>query len=116
VAGSLSGVIFKKRGADLDMTVFKGKTLSFDLVLSIGGKVEDMAGWKVWLLAFSNGGAKTLDLSTENGKATILPEGRVRFSATPEETDFACYGTWRVDVETAEGDSHKLVSGRVGID
>jgi hypothetical protein len=126
VAGSMSGVNLKRRveNDDLDMTIFPGTTLSFDLVLYNGGQAEDLTGWSIALTATANNGTTVLDLSTGNGKATVLPigggradalvNGRVRFEEAAEVTAKARNGTWKVMAVTPDGKVSQIVSGRVG--
>ena len=124
VAGSMSGVKLTRREDDIDMTILPGTSLSFDLILDDAGRAEDLTGWSIALTAIANNGAVVLDLSTANGKATILPiggagtdalvNGRVRFEEAPEVTARAKNGTWKVMVITPAGKIAQIVSGRVG--
>jgi hypothetical protein len=124
MAGSMSGVKLNRRDDDIDMTIFPGTSLSFDLVLYNRGVAEDLTGWNIALTAVANNGAVVLDLSTPNGKATILPiggssadalvNGRVRFEETAAVTARAQNGTWKVMATTPDGRVSQIVSGRVG--
>jgi len=120
----MSGVKLTRRDDDFDMTIFPGTSLSFDLTLYNKGVAEDLTGWNIALTAVANNGAAVLDLSTANGKATILPiggtsanaliNGRVRFQEMPEVTARAKNGTWKVMAVTPAGVVAQIVSGRVG--
>ncbi|WP_018700258.1 hypothetical protein [Amorphus coralli] len=112
MSGTTSGVAFSASGEDVTMQVFRGKTLSFEIIWG-GDSPVDLTGASAVLQARDREGALLLDLSTGNGGIAIDgPAGRLVFSAPPSDTaSVSSPGVYEVELTTAAGAVHRVISG-----
>lgn len=121
MSGTTSGVNFCPSagtsctgGGDVDMEIFRGKTLRFDIIWG-GDAPIDITGYSVRLQARDHKGRLMLDLSTDNGGVSIDgPAGRMTFSASNVQTNAVdASGIYEVEMTTTSGDIYRVMSGRV---
>lgn len=110
MAGSLSGVILRAdRGGDVNIWVFRGKTLRFDILVGGDGDPMDLTGYQAVLVAKTNGGGAMLTIiGSVEGEL-----GKITFEASPEYTKNVSYGTYEVEIRSPGGDIHRIMSGRI---
>lgn len=114
MSGTTSGVAFFPSGEDVTMHVFRGKSLAFEIVWG-GTDPIDISGATAALQARDRDGSLMLDLSTANGGIAIDgAAGRLTFSGAPAVTAaVSATGIYEVELTTAEGAVHRVISGVV---
>ena len=114
MSGTTSGVAFTQSGDDTHMRIYRGKTLSFDIIWG-GSAPIDITGFSASLQARSSDGTLMLDLSTSNGAIVIDgPNGKLSFKASPaitQQVDKA--GRYELEMTTIAGDVYRVISGGI---
>ncbi len=117
MSGTTSGVLFTPNGAMTDLTIYRGKSLRFEVIWG-GSAPIDITGYAATFQVRNYSGRLMLELSTANGRATNGgSDGRLTFTAPPETTagvDSA--GTYELELTTTMGDVYRVLSGRVTIE
>ena len=114
MSGTTAGVHFEKTGDDLHMRVYRGKTISFEVIWG-GSEPIDVTGWRARLQIRDLDGALMLEMSTDNGKCVAGgANGRFAFSGTPEDSRAVdrC-GHWELELTTPAGEVYRALSGPV---
>lgn len=116
MSGTTSGVKFAQSGADIHMTIYRGKSLRFELIWG-GANPIDITGHVAALQARNAAGELMLDLSTANGRiANGGASGKLTFTATPEATRAVdAPGSYEIELQTPSGDVYRVISGNVSI-
>lgn len=114
MSGTTSGVAFHSSGDDINMQIFRGKTLAFEVVWG-GSAPIDITGSSAVLQARDRHGALMLDLSTANGGIVIYgPQGRLSISAdTAATSGVTTPGVYELELTTAAGAVYRVISGLV---
>lgn len=114
MSGTTSGVTFEQSGDDVHLSIFRGKTLSFDVIWG-GSAPIDITGYQAALQARSANGGLMLDLSTANGGIVIDgPNGKLSFLAAPAITDQVTKpGRYEVEMTTPGGNVYRVISGGI---
>ncbi len=117
MSGTTSGVLFKSSGADTDMIVYRGKSLSFEVVW--GGLTPiDITGYTAQLQARDVAGGLMMELSTANGRvANGGTNGRLIFTAPPSVTRaVASPGSYELELTSPSGQVYRAISGKVAFE
>ena len=86
MSGTTSGILFRKSGSDTHMTVFRGKSLNFEVIWG-GSTPIDIIGFTANLQARDAAGELMMELSTANGRvANGGANGKLTFTAPPSVT------------------------------
>jgi len=114
MSGTTSGVSLNQAGEDINIYVFRGKTMNFHIIWG-GSSPIDITGYQATLLARSLDGTLMLDLSTSNGGIVIDGvNGKLSFSASPTITDQVKKGgRYEVEMTTVGGDIYRVISGAI---
>lgn len=114
MSGTTSGVLFTASGADTDMIVYRGKSLSFEVIWG-GSTPIDITGYTASLHARNSAGQLMMELSTANGRiANGGANGKLTFSAPPSVTQAVVSpGHYELEVTTPAGAVHRVISGKV---
>lgn len=114
MSGTTSGVAFHSSGDDINMQIFRGKTLAFEVVWG-GSAPIDITGSSAVLQARDRHGALMLDLSTANGGIAVDgPNGRLSVSGSPEITAaVSTSGVFELEMTTDAGAVYRVISGQV---
>ena len=114
MSGTTSGVAFTNTGDDVNMQIFRGKSLRFDIIWG-GATPIDITGYQAALQARNLAGSLMLDLTTANGGIVIDgPNGKLSFSAGPEITNQVTNaGRYELEMTTAAGDVYRVISGSI---
>ena len=96
------------------MTVFRGKSLSFEVIWG-GATPIDITGHTASLQARNSAGGLMMELSTANGRVNNGgANGRLTFSAPPSVTAAVnAPGTYELELTTPSGAVYRVISGRV---
>lgn len=114
MSGTTSGVAFTQSGDDTNMRIFRGKTLSFQIIWG-GATPIDITGYSASLQARSADGGLLLDLSTSNGGITIDgPNGKLSLSAPATTTSLVSkVGRYELEMTSTSGDVYRVISGSI---
>jgi len=114
MSGTTSGVSFTQSGDDTNMRIFRGKSLSFQIIWG-GATPIDITGYTASLQARGLDGNLLLDLSTSNGGITIDgPNGKLSLSASPAATSLVRkVGRYELEMTSVGGDVYRVISGGI---
>lgn len=114
MSGTTSGVLFRASGLDTDMIVYRGKSLSFEVVWG-GATPVDITGHTASLQARTSAGQLMMELSTANGRvANGGANGKLTFSAPPSVTQAVkAPGTYELELTTPSGAVYRVISGNI---
>lgn len=117
MSGTTSGVLFTMSGNDTNMTVFRGKSLAFEVVWG-GDTPIDITGWTACLQARDAAGRLMMDLSSANGRvANGGANGKLSFTAPPEVTrGITAPGYYEMELTTPTGRVFRVISGKVAFE
>jgi hypothetical protein len=117
MSGTTSGVLFRNSGSDTHMTVFRGKSLNFEVIWG-GSAPIDITGFTASLQARDAAGALMMELSTANGRVVNGgADGKLTFSAPPSVTQAVnAPGTYELELTAPSGDVYRVISGKVSIE
>jgi hypothetical protein len=117
MSGTTSGVQCTSSDTGTDMTVFRGKSLSFEIVWG-GPTPIDVTGYTASLQVRSYSGRVLMELSSANGRvANGGATGRFMFTAPPSVTRAVdTHGTYEVELTTASGQVYRVISGNAAIE
>ncbi|MEZ5849061.1 MAG: hypothetical protein R3D68_00240 [Hyphomicrobiaceae bacterium] len=117
MSGTTSGVLFTPNGAMTDLTIYRGKSLRFEVIWG-GSTPLDITGYTATFQARSYAGRLMLELSTVNGRVSNGgADGRLTFVAPPAATaGVDAAGTYELELATPTGDVYRVISGRVTIE
>lgn len=118
MAGSTSGVLFTKRGDDVDMKMFQGATINFTLTWG-GGTPIDVTGYDARMQirpSASDDGTPIAEFTVGNGRVTIGDsDGLITFSMTDADSDDLVPGEYVYDIEVLDDagtpNVHRAMSG-----
>ncbi len=116
MSGTTSGIAFAQSGADTHMTVYRGKSLRFEVIWG-GSSPIDITGHSAKLQVRDAAGHLMLELSTANGGiANGGGDGKLTFTATPEATRAVdAPGSYELELQTVSGEVYRVISGNVSI-
>ena len=114
MTGTTSGIAFERSGQDVHMTVFRGKSLAFEVIWG-GSTPIDVTGYAAALQIRDSNGNLLLELSTANGKAAVGgADGRFTFAGDEADTRaVASVGVWELELTAPSGDVYRAMSGSV---
>lgn len=117
MSGTVSGVQFSIRGDDVDMRVFRGKSIAFIVTWGDVSPI-DVTGCTALLQARDPSGALMMELSTASGHVTMGGvDGNIVFSAPPAISRGCTRpGTYELELVTPGGATYRVMSGQVTID
>jgi hypothetical protein len=117
MSGTTSGVAFSSSGGDVNMLIFQGKTLNFNVVFG-GESPVDITGWTVTLQARDKRGVVILELSTGAAGGVTLggANGTMMFAMAAADTaEIRSSGVYEIEATTAGGDVYRVMSGAFGV-
>ena len=114
MSGTTSGVNITQSGEDINLQIFRGKTLNFNIIWG-GSTPIDITGFQACLQAESLDGDVLLDLDTANGGITIDgANGKLSFKASPVLTDQVKKpGRYELEMTNLSGDVFRVISGSI---
>ncbi len=114
MSGTTSGVIFSQSGNDTNMSIFRGKSLNFNIIWG-GSTPIDISGYQASLQIRDASGGVMLDLSTSNGGIAIDgPSGKLILQATPLATSqISKAGYYELEMTTSSDEIYRVISGSV---
>ncbi len=114
MSGTTSGVAISQSGEDINLQIYRGKTLNFNIIWG-GSTPLDITGFQASLQAHSLDGDVLLDLDTANGGITIDgANGTLSFKASPGLTDQVTKpGRYELEMTNLSGDVYRVVSGSI---
>ena len=117
MSGTTSGVQFENHGTNTNMTLFPGKSLSFEVIWG-GPTPIDISGYTASLVARGATGKLLLELSSANGRvANGGSNGRLVFSASSTQTrpvTEPC--AYELAITSPAGQIYRVISGVLSID
>lgn len=119
MAGTASGMIFEKRGANIDATLFKGKTINFSLIWG-GADPIDVTGYSASLnvKALDGSAYSAADFTVANSRVTIgTTDGSISFLMSASDSAALTAGNYTYEIEVVDGDSTEMLamSGKLQI-
>ncbi len=117
MSGTTSGVLFSIGGADTDLTVFRGKSIAFEIIWG-GATPIDITGWTACLQARNPAGRLMMELSSANGRVVNGGvTGKFIFSAPPEVSrGVNAPGAYELELTTQSGQVFRAISGNVAFE
>ena len=117
MTGTTSGVLFETAGEDVNMRVFRGKSISFDVIWG-GSSPINVTGYQASLQIRDLDGNLMLEMSTANGKVTVGgTDGKLTFTGTTTDSNSVTKpGRWELELTTPTGDVYRAVSGAVSVE
>jgi len=117
MSGTTSGVLFAKSGQDTHMTIFRGKSLRFEIIWG-GAAPIDITGYSAALQVRGAGGELLMELSTANGRVSNGgTDGKLTFTAPPQATRAVTGpGAYELELTSASGEVYRVISGLVSIE
>ena len=114
MSGTSSGVAISKSGDDINLQIYRGKTLNFNLIWG-GSTPIDITGYEASMQARSVDGDIMMDMSTSNGGITINgPAGKLSFIANSTLTSQVTKtGRYEVEMTNTYGDIYRVISGSI---
>lgn len=120
MANSSSGVKLTKRGEDIDLTIYQGKTLRFDLIW--GGLTPiDVTGWaaRMQLRPEARASNTYLNLTSDPDGGITVGTTDGKFSIFVSDEDCAelpvVSGAWDIELIDTDGNVYLGESGRFSI-
>lgn len=116
MSGTTSGVKFAQSGPDTHLTIYRGKSLRFEVIWG-GSSPIDITGHSAALQVRDAADRLMLDLSTANGGIVNGgANGKLTFAAGPEATRAVdAPGSYELELQTPSGDVYRVISGNVSI-
>lgn len=117
MSGTTSGVQFRPNGHDTDLIVYRGKSLSFEVVWG-GASPIDITGHTAALRARAYNGKPLLELSTANGGiANGGPTGKLSLTASPATTrSIDSPGFYELELIAPNGSVYRVISGKLSFE
>ena len=117
MSGTTSGVAFTQSGASTEMTLYRGKSLAFEVVWG-GPSPIDITGYTASLQVRSHTGRLLMELSSANGRVVNGGgNGRLAFAAPPAVTRAVdTHGTYELELTAPTGHVYRVISGNVAIE
>lgn len=106
MAGTTSGVKFTERGDDLDMTLFQGKTVSFEYVWADEDSIPiDVTGWtsRMQLRSSYESVSPVVEFTVANSRVTVgTTDGKFTFVLSASDSAALPTGSGVYDVEVTD--------------
>ena len=114
MSGTTSGVNISQSGEDINLQIYRGKSLNFNIIWG-GSAPIDITGFSAKLQAQSHDGGTMLDLNTVNGGIIIDgANGKLSLKASPTLTDQVTKpGRYELEMTNVAGDVFRVISGTV---
>lgn len=114
MSGTTSGVNITQSGEDINLQIYRGKTLNFNIIWG-GSTPIDISGFQASLQAQSLDGDLLLDLDTVNGGIIIDgANGKLSFKASPILTNQVNKpGRYELEMTNLNGDIYRVISGSI---
>ncbi len=114
MSGTTSGVNITQSGEDINLQIYRGKTLNFNIIWG-GATPIDITGFDASLQAKSLDGITLLDLDTSNGGIIIDgANGKLSFKANPVLTDQVNKpGRYELEMTNLSGEVYRIISGSI---
>lgn len=114
MSGTTSGIEFTQSGGDVNVQIYRGKTLNFDIIWG-GDTPIDITGYQATLQAKSLDGSVLLNLDTASGGILIDgPSGKLSFNAGPVLTSMVSKpGRYELEMTAQGGDVYRVISGSI---
>lgn len=114
MSGTTSGVNITQSNDDINLQIYRGKTLNFSVIW--GGETPiDITGFDAALMAVSHEGDVILDLTVANGGIVIGDaNGQITIKASAELTaNFTKIGKYELELTNVSGDVFRVISGTI---
>ena len=114
MSGTTSGVSISQSGEDINLQIYRGKTLNFNIIWG-GSTPIDITGFQASLQAQSLDGDVLLDLNTTNSGITIDgSNGKLSFKASSVLTNQVTKpGRYELEMTNLSGDIYRVISGSI---
>ncbi len=114
MSGTTSGVNITQSGEDVNLQIYRGKTLNFNIIWG-GATPIDITGFQASLQAKSLDGDTLLDLDIANGGIIIDgANGKLSFTASPVLTNQVTKpGRYELEMTNLSGDVYRVISGSI---
>ena len=114
MSGTTSGIEFSSLGEDTHMHIFRGKTISFEVIWG-GDSPIDVTGYEALLQIRDLKGVLMLEMSSINGKISVGgADGK--FIITGSDVDsraIRSVGHWELELTSPGGEVFRAMSGSV---
>lgn len=119
MAGTTSGVSIAKNGGDIDIVLYQGKTINFEVIWG-GSTPIDVTGFSAQMQARVSAAATELlaDFSSDNSRISVGgADGKftISMSATDSAALKACVGVYDFEITDVAGNVHLVMSGKFKI-
>lgn len=120
MAGSISGIIFTKRGKDVDAELIRGATVSFGLVWGGQNSPLDVTGFtaNLQVKAKATDASAAFEFKNANGRVTVGGvDGVISFSMTATDSAALTLGEYVYALEVVDATSKNIavMSGKLKV-
>lgn len=119
MAGTTSGVSVSKNGSDVDIVLYQGKTINFEVIWG-GGSPIDVTGFSAKMQARQTATATDLlaDFSDTNSRISVGgADGKftISMSAADSAVLKPCVGVYDFEITDGSGNVYLVISGKFKI-
>lgn len=120
MAGSISGVTFNPRGADIDIQLMRGSTVSFGMIWGGSNSPIDVTGFSANLQvrAAASDASPAFEFKVANSRVTIgSTDGLITFSMTAADSAALTLGNYvyALEVVDSTGKNILVMSGKLKV-
>ena len=114
MSGTTSGVAFTRSGDDVNLQIFRGKSLDFCIIWG-GSTPIDITGYQAHFQARDLNSNILLNLDTNNGGIAVNGvAGEMRVKAAPSITGLVSKpGRYELELTNQSGDIYRVISGSI---
>lgn len=119
MAGTTSGVSISKNGGDIDIVLYQGKTINFEIIWG-GGAPIDVSGFAAKMQAreSTSSSSALAEFSDANSRISVGgADGKftISMSATDSAALKPCVGVYDFEITDTAGNVHLVMSGKFQI-
>ncbi len=120
MAGTTSGVQISKNGDDVDIVLYQGKTINFEIIWG-GSSPINVTGFTAKMQARESASATTIaaEFSTSNGRIAVgTTNGKFTISMTAADSAAlkAFVGIYDFEITNPSGNVYQVMSGKFKIE
>lgn len=120
MAGTTSGINITKNGDDVDIVLYQGKTVNFEIIWG-GNSPIDVTGFSAKMQARESASATTalVEFSTSNGRIAVgSTNGKFTISMSAAESAAlkAFVGIYDFEITNPSGNVYQIMSGKFKVE